>query len=229
MKSKPFSKEQDEWLKKHHYPDVTISIFTSDYNHFWNENRSVDTMKHHCAKLGLKQERRTFTQEQDEWLLERNRKYSLKDTTLLFNKTFGTSRSEGVMKVHCNKMLKVFFLNDHNREGLPIGSEKIIGEYVWVKISNENHGRGSFYSNWRQKSHIIWEQHHGCMPPNDYTIVFLDGNRKNFDISNLYAVSGRVNREMSKKNWWRTNPELTLAAIKWCELFYVIKDIRKEN
>ena len=84
MKSKPFSKEQDEWLKKHHYPDVAISIFTSEYNNFWNENRSVDTMKHHCAKLGLKQERRTFTQEQDEWLLERNRKYSLKDTTLAF-------------------------------------------------------------------------------------------------------------------------------------------------
>ena len=109
MKSKPFSKEQDEWLKKHHYPDVTISIFTSEYNNFWNENRSVDTMKHHCAKLGLKQERRTFTQEQDEWLLERNRKYSLKDTTLLFNKTFQFSAKplQNLIKFFQNFSLRI--------------------------------------------------------------------------------------------------------------------------
>ena len=71
----------------------------------------------------------------------------------------------------------------------------------------------------------MWELYHGGMPPEGYNIIFLDGDRTNFDKNNLYAVNGKVLREMSKKKWWSTNPELTLAAIKWCELFYTIKEL----
>lgn len=224
----PFTKEQDEWLRKHHSPDKIIRDLTEQYNSAFGQSRSVDTMKHHCKRLGLEQERRNFTPEQNAWLTERQRKLSCKDMTALFNQQFKTNRSENVIKVHCNRELKIGFLNSHFQGGAPVGSEKVINGYVWVKVSNESHGKASFYSNWRQKSQVVWEQHYGRLPPKGYTIVFLDKNHKNTDIKNLYAVSGKVLREMSKKSWWSDNPGLTLAAIKWCELFYAIKGINKE-
>ena len=225
--ARAFDAERDEWLRKHHSPNKIIRTLTDEYNAAFGENRTVDVIKVHCKKLGLKQEHgKPFTPEQDSWLRERSIKYTVKDLTELFNDTFGTQRKVNTMKVHCNRDLRIFFLNDHMRTGLPIGSEKIIHGYLWVKVSDEAHGANSFYKNWRQKSHIVWEKHYGCMPPKSYTIVFLDGNKENCDITNLYAVSGKVLREMSKKSWFRSDREFTLAAIKWCELFYKTKDVR---
>ena len=223
---KSFSREQDEWLKKHHSFDKIIRELTGEYNAFFSECRSVDTMKHHCKRLGLCQERRNFTDQENKWLLERNGKFSCRDLTDAFNNTFGTHRSELVIKVHCNRELKMRFLNSHFQTGDPIGTEVIRQGYVWVKVSDKipKKGEQSGQINWRQKSHIVWEEHHGSLPPNGHTIVFLDKNKQNTDIDNLYAVSGKVLREMSKKQWWNENPDLTHAAIKWCELFYAMKE-----
>ena len=229
MKAKQFSAEQDEWLRNHHSPDRTIREFTTEYNSFWGESRSNETMKHHCKRIGLQQKCRTFTEEQDKWFAERNGKLSVKEMTMLFNQTFKQNRTEGVIKIHCNRNLKIRFLDSHFQEGDPIGTEVVRCGYVWVKVSNKipKEGEQSGYLNWRQKSHIVWESHYGCMPPKGYSIVFLDGNKQNTDVNNLYAVSGKVLREMSKKQWWKSDPNLTLAAIKWCELHYVLKGLEQ--
>ena len=93
------------------------------------------------------------------------------------------------------------------------------------RLSAANSGKlTSSVVNWRQKSHIVWEQHYGSAPPEGYTIAFLNRDTKDCRIENLYAVSPRVMREMSKKKWWSTDRELTLAAIRWCELFYAMKE-----
>lgn len=222
-----FTREQDEWLRKYHSPDKIIRELTEEYNDFWNEHRSVDTMKHHCKRIGLLQERRNFTDEEDEWLIARDGQYSVKEITAMFNETFGTHRSELVIKVHCNRNLRTKFAGNHFHTGDPIGTEVMRGRYVWVKVSNRisQDGELSGWINWRPKAHVMWELYHGSMPPEGYNIIFLDGDRTNFDKNNLYAVNGKVLREMSKKKWWSTNPELTLAAIKWCELFYTIKEL----
>ena len=227
MKAKPFTTEQDVWLRKHHHPDRTIRDLTEEYNAVWGEARSTETMKHHCKRLGLQQEMRTFTEEQDAWLRKHSGTLSIKDMTALFNQAFGTHRSEGVIKVHCNRSLKIRFLGSHFQTGDPIGTEVVRSGYVWVKVSDKvpQKGEQSGWINWRPKSHVVWEQHHGCMPPKGHIIVFLDGNKQNTNIENLYAVSGKVLREMSKKQWWSSDPDLTLAAIKWCELLYKIKEV----
>lgn len=226
--AKPFSVEQNEWLRKHHSPDKIVRLLTEEYNAFWGENRSVGTMKQHCKKLGLKQDYgQPFTSQQHAWLLENSRFMDYKETTERFNEIFSASRSPNVIKNYCNK-LGVGFKNDHRWTSEKIGTEKIRNGFVWVKISDysiKDTGKPSGYANWRQKSHIVWEQHYGAMPPEGYTIVFLDRNKQNCNIENLYAVNGKVLREMSKKSWWRSDPEFTLAAIKWCELFYAIKNV----
>ena len=51
----------------------------------------------------------------------------------------------------------------------------------------------------------------------------LDMDVKNCEIGNLYPVNRKVNFMMAKNGWYQQDKELTLTAIKWCELFYAMK------
>ena len=219
---KPFFPEHDQWLLENHDPDRTIRQLTEMFNRHFEESRDKDTIKHHCKRLGLHQTRRNFTEEQDRWLMENAPFLSVRETAKRFNERFGTNRSDGVLKARCNRSLSTYHANCKFGLGYPIGTETTHGGYIWVKISDVP-GENSFYRNWKPKHQIVWEERYGTLPEGK-TIVFLDRNHGNCGIDNLYAVDGRILREMSKKKWWSENRELTLAAIKWCELFYAMKD-----
>ena len=175
--------------------------------------------------------RNAYTAEQDEWLRENAPGLSRKAATELFNSTFGEHRSEGSLKVHCNKILGVGFANVKagmaNGSALPIGTERVRCGYVWVKVKGDKpeDGKKAGYANWRQKAQIVYETANGPIPKG-YLVVYLNRDTMDCRPENLYAISPQVNREMGKKQWWNENPELTLAAIKWCELFYTLKEFR---
>ena len=225
---KPFTAEQDDWLRRNHSTKKLIRELTAEFNAAFGEDRSADTMKHRCRKLMLQRNNRFFSEEEDRWLSEHSRDGSYLEVAAEFNRVFGQTRTPGVIKVHCNRALHAGFKNQKYSNSFPIGTEVIRCGFVWVKVSNihcEKSGKlTSSVVNWRQKSHIVWEQHYGSAPPEGYTIVFLNRDTKDCRIENLYAVSPRVMREMSKKKWWSTDRELTLAAIRWCELFYAMKE-----
>ena len=225
---KPFTAEQDAWLRRNHSAEKLIRELTAEFNAAFGEDRSADTMKHHCRKLMLQRNNRFFSEEEDRWLSEHSRDGSYLEVAAEFNRVFGQTRTPGVIKVHCNRALHAGFKNQKYSNSFPIGTEVIRCGFVWVKVSNihcEKSGKlTSSVVNWRQKSHIVWEQHYGSAPPEGYTIAFLNRDTKDCRIENLYAVSPRVMREMSKKKWWSTDRELTLAAIRWCELFYAMKE-----
>ena len=168
-----------------------------------------------------------YTEEQDSWLRAYAPAHSRKDTAEAFNARFNDNRSEFSIKVRCNKHLHIHFLGDRRKNrSLPIGTERIRSGYRWVKVSDNipSDGQAAAYTNWKQKSQIVYEDAYGSIP-DGYLVVFLNRNTLDCRPENLYAVSPKVNREMSKKNWWSEDPRITLAAIKWCELFYTIKDV----
>lgn len=72
------------------------------------------------------------------------------------------------------------------------------------------------------KRRLVWENAHGEIPK-DHLIIHLDGNQANCDISNLYCISQRTRMILNSNKWMSTNPEQTLAAIRWCELNDAIK------
>ncbi|TQI68988.1 HNH endonuclease signature motif containing protein [Clostridium sp. KNHs216] len=107
---------------------------------------------------------------------------------------------------------------------LPIGSEMVSAGKVYIKIANNLVPAGkSRIRNWVQKNRYVYEQAHEELP-DGYQIIALDGNKRNFDPSNLYAVPKKINMMLCMNKWFFKNPEITLAAIKWCELFYALKE-----
>jgi len=64
---------------------------------------------------------------------------------------------------------------------------------------------------WKFESHIVWEAHHGSIPPGN-KIIHLDRNRLNVDINNLAMISDVEHMEMIRRKSYSDNPEITRAG-----------------
>lgn len=68
----------------------------------------------------------------------------------------------------------------------------------------------------------MWIDHYGEVPDGKM-VIFLDCNKENLDIGNLYCIDRKISAVLASNGWYSDNGELTLTAIKWCELFYAIE------
>src|SRR5690625_2764219 len=97
----------------------------------------------------------------------------------------------------------------------PIGSERVEGGIVLVKVADP--------SVWRYKHHVVWEQANGKIP-DGYVIRFKDGNKMNVTLDNLFMTSHRACTSVVRGGKEQDNPELNVMAHKLAELDLLIKD-----
>lgn len=108
-----------------------------------------------------------------------------------------------------------------------IGTEKMLGDgYVWVKINNVP--KAPKKVNWKQKHVLIWEQAHGPVLEN-HVIIFLDGNRENFDLDNLKMVSREINVRLNQNHLRHQNKELTEAGVTVAELITTVHKTKRRR
>ncbi|MNW37043.1 hypothetical protein D3C74_140740 [compost metagenome] len=103
---------------------------------------------------------------------------------------------------------------------MPVGSERVNGDdYVDVKIANPN--------KWKGKHLIIWETHHGKQVPKGHAVLFGDGNRRNFDPSNLILVSRAQLAVLNKNGLIQNNTELTRTGIIMADIYRKIGERKR--
>lgn len=174
-----------------------------------------------------------FTDEEKAFLRVNISTHTYPELADAFNRTFGTNLTHGNISAVCLKRMGIkrnqpykFQKGKREFNALPIGAEVFDGEYVWVKISDNYHEgtarAKSLDENWEKKCVMVWEQAHGKIPKGEM-IVFLDKNRQNCSADNLYCTTRQINFMMAKNGWYTENKENTLVAIKWCELFYALR------
>jgi hypothetical protein len=99
---------------------------------------------------------------------------------------------------------------------MPLGSERITADgYVEVKISEKS---GPPNNRWKGKHILIWEKEHGPVPKG-YVVIFLDGDRRNFNLNNLLMISRAEHGYMCHNRLFSENNQLTtlghdMAALK---------------
>ena len=69
------------------------------------------------------------------------------------------------------------------------------------------------------KKRIVWEREYGEIPPN-HCFIYLDGDKKNCELDNLTCVPILWMRILNQNGWLKGNKDITLSALKWCELHY---------
>ena len=177
-----------------------------------------------------------YTKEQEQWIIDHADDYiNSVGLAEAYNRQFGTDQTPDRILAKLHRLMP-----DHQYgwsggkpkgEGSsvtakPIGSETFKGGYWWIKIADnplpKNYTGDQRRKNWQQKHRVIYENAHGPIPEG-HLVVFLDGDRNNFDLDNLYCCPRRIQTVMIRNGWWTDSREHTLAAIKWCELFYAMK------
>lgn len=96
----------------------------------------------------------------------------------------------------------------------PVGSERItVDGYTEIKVAEPN--------KWRLKQQLIWEKYNGTIPKG-YSILFGDGNKRNFDIDNLILVSRQQLLIMNRNKLIQTDADLTKTGLIIADIYQKI-------
>ena len=91
----------------------------------------------------------------------------------------------------------------HNHRA--VGSERVnVDGYVEVKVAEPN--------KWKLKQRLVYEEYYGVTLTSNDVIIFLDGNKQNLDIKNLYKMTRAALVRYNKDGLYSDNPEQSRAA-----------------
>lgn len=103
-----------------------------------------------------------------------------------------------------------------------VGDERMDKDgYVIVKVAEPR--------TWRRKHFIEWEKYHEPIDPNKECLIFLDGDRKNCDISNLRKITRAQNATLSIKKLWQDTPQTFESALLLVDLIHTAAKKKKKQ
>jgi len=236
---KMFTKEEDAFILAHIREYGCVQM-TEELNKVFEYQRSHQSVGRHCIevlKVKLTNDKRNMYSKEQIAYIKKQIDAGLSQSKIakIFNAKYGTQVSpKGIHKV-CAR-----YNMCPERKGLamiagqrnpftvrrPLGTERTCGGKMYIKIADNvqlstEHGFKEG-GNYQEKKRYCYEQYHGKIPQG-YQVIHLDKNKQNFSKENLYAISPSINMIMAANKWFSDNAEVTLTAIKWCELFYALK------
>lgn len=107
------------------------------------------------------------------------------------------------------------------KQKLPLNTERKKDGYIYVKTAQPNI--------WKLKHYLVLEES-GITVQKNENVIFLDGNKENTKIENLYVVSLRILRILNTHypNRPKNNPELMLTYIRLAQIKAAEKDRAKK-
>ena len=220
MSNRIYLEYNDKWIINHKDEYTNWKDLCAAYNKTFGTDYGYNTFKSHCnRKLKLHRDI-LYTAKQDKWLMENYPNLGRVKTTEEFNKKFNTNRNSNGIKIHCTRLgLKV---SDERKREVAIENT---GRYHKPgTIVKKNHGYLFIKTSdgkWEQLHRFIFSNNVGSIPK-DSIVIFLDGNKQNFEPSNLAAIPRKYSSIMTKNNFWSDFSEITKSGIKWCELYDVL-------
>lgn len=110
----------------------------------------------------------------------------------------------------------------------PIGYERVTKDgYIEVKVM-ERPNRETGEKNFKPKHRLIWEQAYGPIPKG-HNVIFKDGNKRNFELSNLELITNAENLEMMRKGLRSENPQLTETGILIARSYVASQKAKKKE
>lgn len=109
----------------------------------------------------------------------------------------------------------------------PIGYERVTQDgYIEVKVRMKK-SRPNCNDNFVPKHRLIWEQANGPLPPG-YVVIFKDGDKRNFALDNLAAITKKERLDMNRHDLFSNDPQATETGILLARLRTTIHQKEKE-
>lgn len=238
---KPYTEAELAWLKDH--AEIHLQELTREFNQRFGRWAEPKWLGMKMRKMGVEPNVRAvhaYTEEEREWLLANVPELPVDEVARRFNARFGTSISAGSLKTYGLRFLNVkrtkevtakhrremnekfftrFHVGDtsiHIRGGRPV-------KVIMVR-DRETGPDGKHRARWIPYARYLWEQEHGALPQG-WSLIPLNNDGTDCRMENWYAVPSDVMALMARNQWFSTNPDATLAAIKLCELSRLYKGV----
>ena len=225
MSSHSYTKNEVDFLQKLQGTDTYKNI-TAKFNEKFGTEISKDAIRRKISRGFYVSHTPKYMKEQDTFLKEHSRLYSFRKVQSDFKSKFGFEPTTQAITDRCRRVydLPPTSFSDkidyhHTWSEKDVGTEVEKDNKIVVKTGKTSRKNRQ---NWKYKHHHIWEQQNGKVPKG-YRVVFLDGNKRNFDIDNLACIPLKSICLFASNRWKFKNSELTKSAIKWCDLYYVLK------
>ena len=257
MKMTKYSAEIDAYLRQI-VPGTPFKEVTAKVNEKFGRDLTVKQIKAHCNNLKLRNGCRhglpsgysiLFTKAEQDFIAEHYKGILTADLTDMLNKEFGTNYKPSQLRSykknrHMASGVDGTFRAEGRRYKLPKGtripgSEKgwfkkgqmphnhlevgaqvfTFDGYIKVKIAEPNY--------WEFLHKLVWQEANGPIPP-EHNIIFLDGNKQNCSLENLYCIP--KDEYGALQSLRSENPEITLTAAAVVKLKYLAleKDGKRE-
>ena len=171
-----------------------------------------------------------YTQEQLDFMTEHGADMTTAELTSALNTAFNTNHTAAsvrtVLKRLGIKKSKETRSRNCAMNGDPIGSEKIIGGYRYIKVRKSS---GGFYKDWEREICLVYKNAYGDIPEG-YMVVTLNGDKLDARPENLALISKKVAARMANghgKSFWSNSADITKAGIAVCELDQALSDVGK--
>lgn len=248
MKMTKYSAEIDAYLRQI-VPGTSFREVTAKVNEKFGRDLTVKQIKAHCNNLKLRNGCRhglpsgysiLFTKAEQDFIAEHYKGILTADLTDMLNKEFGTDYKPSQLRSykknrHMSSGVDGTFRAEGRRYKLPKGtripgSEKgwfkkgqmphnhlevgaqvfTFDGYIKVKIAEPNY--------WEFLHKLVWQEANGPIPP-EHNIIFLDGNKQNCSLENLYCIP--KDEYGALQSLRSENPEITLTAAAVVKLKYL--------
>lgn len=220
-----FNEKEKEFLIKNMkglWARDLVVLFNKEFNRDITMRQLQNWRENHKLKSDVYD---IWNKEEEEFLLKECPNHMVKEVVEMFKEKFNKETTINQITVfkkkHNIKTDGRFKKGQSSYNTKPIGTETIVYEkdkkQVFVKVG-ENH--------WERKQKYIYEQHYGKLPE-DSIIMFLDGDRDNFDIKNLIALTRHESNIMAGMNIFTKNKEINKTAIELSRLKAKAKEMEE--
>lgn len=141
----------------------------------------------------------------------------------------GHSRGKGrTMSAETREKLKGTFFKKGRRSQnwVPVGTEVFRAGYMLVKVK-DGPDLGQ-WDRWAFKHRLVWEEAHGPIPKGG-NVIFLDGDHRNCDLSNLDLVTNAEHCYMTTHGLRSSDEEITRVGVTVARLGCAIKNKGKKS
>ena len=197
----------------------------------------------------MKNKRHCYTEEEIEFLKNNVKGITLKELTEKFNKKFECNVTKSAIvnrktkynlksEINTGWFKKGYIPYHKGTKGIQkansgsfkkgniphntkeIGAERITADnFIEIKVSNPN--------KWRLKHHVIYEKAHNVKIGRWDKVIFLDGNKRNFDINNLELLTNSEQTIMATHKFKNENSDIMKSYVALSKLLSKIKKKEK--
>lgn len=236
-----WTKEIDVFFKEQ-YPKLSVKEMQEALLNRFDHDVTERAILNRAHDLNVKSEARFhWTEEMDIFLREYYPTHGYKETIRCMKEKYGdvlTEYSIGDYIVHSGIELvgrsHSFKVNYDSPKRCKIGTETERKGVIYVKVSDNRNAGSSNWENWQPKRRAVWESVNGPIPKG-YSIISLDQDPNNCDISNLRCIPKKyyfvlVNSTFcGSNNIFDVGGEILDTAIAWCDLYFTLKEIQNKK